>query len=98
MQDQDSWGGSAGHSAGEVYVFGFNEDDPMESVHCHCAYLHCNGVDICEHLIKISLKAASVMNLILMRCESSGTVSLMLILVKHKKKKTLFQGQNQFFN
>ena len=49
-------------------------------------------------LIKISLKAASVMNLILTRCESSGTVSLMLILVKHKKKQTLFQGQNQFFN
>ena len=49
MQDQDSWGGSVGHSAGEVYVFGFDEDDPTESVHCHRAFLHCNGVDICEH-------------------------------------------------
>ena len=49
MQDQDSWGGSVGRSAGEVYVFGFDEDDPTESVHCRRAYLHCNGVDICEH-------------------------------------------------
>lgn len=48
-QDQDSWGGSAGRSVGEVYVFGFNEDDPEESVRCRRAYLHCNGVDICEH-------------------------------------------------
>jgi hypothetical protein len=49
MQDQDSWGGSAGHSAGEVYVFGFNEDDFAESVHCRRAFLHCNGVHVCEH-------------------------------------------------
>ena len=49
MQDQDSWGGSVGRSAGEVYVFGFNEDDPSESVHCRRAFLHCNGIDICEH-------------------------------------------------
>ena len=49
MQDQDSWGGSVGRSAGEVYVFGFNEDDPAESVHCRRAYLHCNGVHICEY-------------------------------------------------
>ena len=49
MQDQDSWGGSVGRSAGEVHVFGFDEDDPTESVHCRCAFLHCNGVDICEH-------------------------------------------------
>ena len=49
MQNQDSWGGSVGRSAGEVYVFGFNEDDPAESVHCRRAHLHCNGVDICEY-------------------------------------------------
>ena len=49
LQDQDSWGGSAGHSAGEAHVFGFDEDDPTESVHCRRAYLHCNGVAICEH-------------------------------------------------
>jgi hypothetical protein len=49
IQDQDSWGGSAGHAVGEVYVFGFNEDDPAESVRCRRAYLHCNGVHICEH-------------------------------------------------
>lgn len=52
MQDQDSWGGSAGRSAGEVYVFGFNEDDPTESVHCRRAHLHCNGIGICEHFDK----------------------------------------------
>ena len=49
MQDQDSWGGSVGRSAGEVYVFGFNEEGPTQSVYCHRAYLHCNGIDICEH-------------------------------------------------
>ncbi|EDR02648.1 uncharacterized protein LACBIDRAFT_332144 [Laccaria bicolor S238N-H82] len=48
-EDQDSWGGSAGRSAGEVYVFGFDDNDPAESVHCRRAYLHCNGVDMCEH-------------------------------------------------
>jgi hypothetical protein len=51
MQDQDSWGGSAGHSAGEAYVRGFNlsEDSDDSAVLCRRAYLHCNGVDICEH-------------------------------------------------
>jgi hypothetical protein len=49
VQDQDSWGGSVGRTSGEVYVYGFNEDDPTESVHCRRAYLHCNGVHICEH-------------------------------------------------
>ena len=49
MQDQDSWGGSVGRSAGEVHVFGFDEEDPTKSVHFHRAFLHCNSVDICEH-------------------------------------------------
>ena len=49
MQDQDFWGGSAGRPAGEVYVVGFDEDSPAESVHCRRAYLHCNGVHVCEY-------------------------------------------------
>ena len=49
MQDQDFWGGSAGRPAGEVYVVGFDEDSPAESIHCRRAYLHCNGVHVCEY-------------------------------------------------
>ena len=36
--------------------------------------------------IRISSKAASVMNLILTKCESSGIVSLTRTLVKHSRK------------
>jgi len=45
-------------------------------------------------LIRISLKTASVMSLILTGCESSGIASSMLILVKHSKKRTSFRGHN----
>ena len=37
-------------------------------------------------LIRISSKAASIMSLILTRCEKSGIVSLMRTLVKHLRK------------
>ena len=56
LQDQDSWGGSVGHSAGKVYVFRFDEDVLTESVHCRRAYLHCNGIDTCKHFDQDILK------------------------------------------
>jgi len=46
-------------------------------------------------LIRISSEAASTMNLILMRCESSGIMSLMLTLTKRSRKWTLFRGIDQ---
>ena len=48
-------------------------------------------------LITISSKAASIMNLILTRCKSSGIVSSMQTLMKHLRKWTLFRGMDQLF-
>ncbi|KAJ7076515.1 hypothetical protein C8R43DRAFT_1118466 [Mycena crocata] len=49
QEDQDSWGGSAGHSAGDVKVRGLTLD-PDEELLCRRAHLFCNGVKTCQFI------------------------------------------------
>ncbi|KAJ7834423.1 hypothetical protein B0H13DRAFT_1914089 [Mycena leptocephala] len=46
-EDQDSWGGSGGHSKGDVHTAGFMPDS-TESILCRRSHLYCNGIFTCE--------------------------------------------------
>ncbi|KAJ7162464.1 hypothetical protein C8R46DRAFT_1104607 [Mycena filopes] len=49
-EDQDSWGGSSGHTAGDAHARGFFPDDFEKTVWCRRCQFPCNGVDACELL------------------------------------------------
>lgn len=49
LQDQESWGGSAGHTKGDVHVYGLTSD-LSEKLLCRRCHLKCNGVDTCEFI------------------------------------------------
>jgi len=46
VQDQESWGGSSGHSKGDGLVFGLTAG--TVGIQCRCAHLTCNGINTCE--------------------------------------------------
>ncbi|KAJ7860306.1 hypothetical protein B0H13DRAFT_1901072 [Mycena leptocephala] len=46
-EDQDSLGGSGGHSKGDVHTAGFMPDS-TESILCRRSHLYCNGIFTCE--------------------------------------------------
>jgi hypothetical protein len=46
MQDQESWGGSSGHSKGDGFVFGLTAG--TVGTQCRRAHLTCNGINTCE--------------------------------------------------
>ncbi|KAJ7733647.1 hypothetical protein B0H16DRAFT_1892739 [Mycena metata] len=47
-EDQDSWDGSSGHTAGDANTFGFFPDDLDESILCRRCTYKCGGVDVCQ--------------------------------------------------
>ncbi|KAJ7672715.1 hypothetical protein B0H14DRAFT_2424164, partial [Mycena olivaceomarginata] len=48
-EDQDSWGGSSGHSVGDSEVVGFLPD-LTTAIKCRRAHLKCKGVYTCEFI------------------------------------------------
>jgi hypothetical protein len=50
LQDQDSWGGSSGHTKGDGKVFGFFPEDLGKAIECRRCQFPCNGVDACQLL------------------------------------------------
>ncbi|KAJ7804925.1 hypothetical protein B0H14DRAFT_2611872 [Mycena olivaceomarginata] len=49
LQDQDSWGGSGGHSIGDALVTGLFPGQ-TEALKCRRSHLKCNGVWTCEFI------------------------------------------------
>ncbi|KAJ7835672.1 hypothetical protein B0H14DRAFT_3871012 [Mycena olivaceomarginata] len=50
LEDQDSWGGSSGHTKGDGKVFGFFPEDLGKAIECRRCQFPCNGVDACQLL------------------------------------------------
>ncbi|KAJ7796304.1 hypothetical protein B0H14DRAFT_3158095 [Mycena olivaceomarginata] len=49
-EDQDSWGGSSGHTKGDGKVFGFFPEDLGKAIECRRCQFPCNGIDACQLL------------------------------------------------
>ncbi|KAJ7440049.1 hypothetical protein FB451DRAFT_1191835 [Mycena latifolia] len=48
-EDQESWGGSTGHSKGDVFVYNLTSD-PTQKIFCRRCHFTCNGVETCEFI------------------------------------------------